>query len=298
MSIKQTSLESAGSNLASLLVCCADQIGTIASLATFFAERGLSISRYAEYTDSGQCYTRFEWSLNDLWEDEQAFAADFGRLASLYDASFDVRFTNSKQSVGLFVSTQAHGLIDMLNKVEANYFSNADIRFIVGDDPSMQKVADRHGVPFFYIATDTVAKENAPLEYEKKQLDIIHRYKPDYVGLVGYKKVLSVNFIDKAICPIIGVNHSFLPSLTGAKPFQMAHDRGVKLIGATSHFVTAEVGEGPIIEQDVARVPSAASVQEMIKVGRDIQQKVFASAMLKVLEHKTILHKNRTIIFD
>ena len=298
MSIKQTSLESGELNLASLLVCCADQIGTIASLATFFAERDLSISRYAEYTDNGQCYTRFEWSINDLWEDEHAFAAEFSRLANLYKASFDVRFMNRKQSIGLLVSRQAHGLIDMLNKVEANYFSNADIRFIVSDDQSTQKIADRHGVPFFYIAIDSAATENSSLEYEKKQLDIIHRYKPDYLGLVDYKQVLSANFVEQVTCPIVGVNHSFIPSLIGTKPFQIAHDRGVKLIGATSYFVTAQVGDGPIIEQDVARIRSGASVQEMIKVGRDIQQKVFASAMLKVLEHKTILHKNRTIIFD
>lgn len=280
-------------DVATLTLCCVDQVGIIASLANFFAERGLNISRYAEYTDDGQFFSRFEWVLNDRWEDEAAFASEFDQLADGYKATFEVRFVNRRQSIGLFVSKQAHALIEMLNKVEANYFPNLDIRFIVGNHQSMQRIADRHGVPFFYIAT-----QGDTLEYEKKQLDIIHRYKPDYVGLARYMKVLSANFIGKAGCPIINIHHSFLPSFVGAKPYQMAYDRGVKLIGATSHFVTAELDQGPIIEQDVARVLAGASVQDMIKMGRDIEQKVFARAMLKVLEHKAIVYKNRTIIFD
>lgn len=293
MNANQTKYTLNQPDVASLTLCCVDQVGIIASLANFFAERDLNISRYAEYTDDGQFFSRFEWVLNDRWEDEMAFSSEFNQLADAYQATFEVRFMNRRQSVGLFVSKQAHALIEMLNKVEANYFPNLDIRFIVGNQQSLQRIADRHGVPFFYIST-----EGDTLEYEKKQLDIIHRYKPDYVGLARYMKVLSANFINKAGCPIINIHHSFLPSFVGAKPYQMAYDRGVKLIGATSHFVTAELDQGPIIEQDVARVLAGASVQDMIKMGRDIEQKVFARAMLKVLEHKTIIYKNRTIIFD
>ncbi|MFT6407261.1 MAG: formyltetrahydrofolate deformylase [Arenicella sp.] len=293
MNIDQAVSNISQSDHASLLLCCVDKVGIIASLANFFAERGLSISRYAEYTDDGQFFSRVEWLLNDRWEDEAEFAEEFAQLANVYDATFESRFMNRRQSIGLFVSKQAHALIEMLNKTEANYFPNLDIRFIVGNDSSMQRIADRHGVPFFHIATNGDA-----LEYEKKQLEIIHRYKPDYVGLARYMKVLSANFIDTAGCPIINIHHSFLPSFVGAKPYQMAYDRGVKLIGATSHFVTADLDQGPIIEQDVERVLAGASVADMIKMGRDIEQKVFARAMLKVLEHKAIVHKNRTIIFD
>ncbi|MGK0375954.1 MAG: formyltetrahydrofolate deformylase [Arenicella sp.] len=293
MNSKQVAQTINQSNVASLLLCCADQVGIIASLANFFAERGLNISRYAEYTDDGQFFSRFEWALNDRWEDEAAFASEFMQLANRYQATFDVRFMTRRQSIGLFVSKQAHALIEMLNKVEAKYFPNVDIRFIVGNDQSMRAIADRHGVPFFFIAT-----QGDTHEYENKQLDIIHRYKPDYVGLARYMKVLSADFINKAGCPIVNIHHSFLPAFVGAKPYQLAYDRGVKLIGATSHFVTAELDQGPIIEQDVARVLAGASVQDMIKMGRDIEQKVFARAMLKVLEHKAIIYNNRTIIFD
>ena len=279
--------------IATLLFSCRDQVGIIAALANFFSQRDLNISRYAEYTDDGQFFSRLEWPMSDRWEDEEAFSAEFSELARHYEAEFEARFMNRCQSIGLFVSRQPHALIEMLNKYEAKFFPNIEICFIVGNDESMQKIADRHGLPFFYIST-----EGDALEYEKKQLDIIQRYKPDYIGLARYMKVLSARFLEEADCPIINIHHSFLPSFVGAKPYQMAYDRGVKLIGATSHFVTAELDQGPIIEQDVARVNPGASVNDMIKMGRDIEQKVFARAMLKVLEHKAIIYKNRTIIFD
>lgn len=293
MDTNQTAHHSGQSKVASLLFCCADQVGIIASLANFFAQRDLSIARYAEYTDDGQFFSRFEWTLTDLWEDEASFSKELAQLAKRYDASFEVRFMNRRQSIGLFVSDQAHVLIEMLNKVEINYFPNLDVQFIVSNDEHTQVIADRHGVPFFYISTECDA-----IKYEQQQLGIIHRYQPDYVGLARYMKVLSANFIDKADCPIVNVHHSFLPSFAGAKPYQMAYDRGVKLIGASSHFVTANVNQGPIIEQGVDRVPTAASVQSMVKMGHDIEQKVFARAMLTVLENKVIVYKNRTITFD
>jgi len=249
-------------NTASLLFNSPDEVGIIAALSNFFSERDLNISRYAEYTDDGQFFSRLEWSLNDRWEDENEFSSEFAGVADKYNASFDVRFMDRVQSVGLFVSKQAHALIEMLNKYEANYFPNMEISFIVGNDESMRRIADRHGMPFFYI------------------------------------QVLSENFIESANCPIINIHHSFLPSFVGAKPYQMAYERGVKLIGATSHFVTPELDQGPIIEQNVGRVAPGACVQDMIKMGRDIEQKVFAQAMLKVLEHKAIIYKNRTIIFN
>ena len=280
-------------NTASLLFSSPDEVGIIAALSNFFSERDLSISRYAEYTDDGQFFSRLEWSLNDRWEDESGFSAEFSDVADKYSASFDVRFMDRVQSVGLFVSKQAHALIEMLNKYEANYFPNMEISFIVGNDESMSRIADRHGMPFFYIPTDCAVDE-----YEKKQLEIVRRYKPDYVGLARYMKVLSENFIQSTGCPIINIHHSFLPSFVGAKPYQMAYERGVKLIGATSHFVTPELDQGPIIEQNVGRVAPGAGVQDIIKMGRDIEQKVFAQAMLKVLEHKAIIYKNRTIIFN
>lgn len=278
---------------ASLLFSSRDQVGIVAPLANFFSERDLSISRYEEFTDDGQFFSRLEWPLDQRWENEAEFSAEFQPLANSYNASFEARFMNRTQSIGLFVSKQAHALIEILNKQEANFVPGVEISFIIGNDASMQKIADRHGVPFFYVATD-----GDTLTYEREQLKIIKRYQPDYLGLARYMKILSANFIEQTGCPIINIHHSFLPSFVGAKPYQMAYDRGVKLIGATSHFVTAELDQGPIIEQDVQRVKPGASVQDMIDMGRDIERRVFAGALSKVLQHKAIIYKNRTIIFN
>jgi len=279
--------------IASLLFSSRDQVGIIASLANFFSERNLNISRYEEFTDDGQFFSRLEWRLNDRWVNEEAFALEFQSLVDEFNAEFEVRFMNQKQSLGLFVSKQPHALIEILNKHEANFVPGLEIGFIIGNDESIQRIADRHGIPFFYVPTDgDIAK------HEAQQLEIIHRYKPDYLGLARYMKVLSSNFIDQAGCPIVNIHHSFLPSFVGAKPYQMAYERGVKLMGATSHFVTPDLDQGPIIEQDVQRINTGSSVQQMIKMGRDIEQRVFARAILKVLEHKTIVYKNRTIVFN
>ena len=293
METNQTTDSPTQSNVVSLLICCPDKVGITAALANFFAQRELNLSRFSEHSGSGQFFARFEWVLNDLWEDEASFTADFFELASEYEASFNVRFMNRRQAIGLFVSTESHALIELLNKVEASYFPTLDIRFIVGNEQSMRRIADKHGVPFFCIPTDEDA-----LSYEKKQLEIIRRYKPDYIGLAHYSKDFSANFIERAACPIITIAQSFLPPLVGPDPFQMAYDRGVKLIGATAHFVTATLDQGPIIEQDAKRVRAGASVEDIVKTGRAIEQKVFARAMLRVLEHKVMVYKNRTIIFN
>jgi len=151
-----TARDSQIKSVASLLFSCPDQVGIIAALANFFASRDLNISRYAEYTDDGYFFSRSEWPLNDRWEDEQAFNQEFAELADHYGADFEARFMNRRQSVGLFVSKQPHALIEMLNKYEANYFPNIEISFIVGNEQSIQELADRHGLPFFYIPTTVV----------------------------------------------------------------------------------------------------------------------------------------------
>lgn len=282
---------------ASLLFSCKDGVGVIAALANFFTERDLNISRYEEFTDDGQFFSRCEWHLNDRWNSEVEFSEEFSSVADTFDAWHEVKFMNAKQTLGLFVSKQSHALIEVLNKVESNFFPALEVSFIVGNDESMGKVADRYGLPFFYIPTSN-SKQGDALEYEAKQLEIIHRYQPNYVGLARYMKVLSANFIQHASCPIINILHSFLPSFVGATPYTMAYERGVKLIGATSHFVTAELDQGPIIEQDVVRVKPGSSIQDMIRMGGDIEKSVFVSALQKVLQHKTIVYKNRTIIFN
>nr|WHW29633.1 putative formyltetrahydrofolate deformylase [uncultured bacterium] len=280
-----------------LLFSCADQAGIISTLANFFAERGLSISRLEEFTDDGHLFLRLEWMLNQRWENQLDFASEFETLASQFSATFTARFFNQTQTIGLFASAQAHALVEILSRHEASYFPNVEISFIVGSDESIRPLADRYATPFFHIPISTDSNQDA-LDYEQRQIDILHRYRPDFLALAHYTKVLSANFLRRAGCPIINIQPSFMPSLESAQPYRMAYKRGVKLIGASSHFVTAELDQGPIIEQDVCRAGAGASLDEFIQMGREIERKVFARAILKVLQHKTMIHNNRTIVFN
>ena len=137
-----------------------------------------------------------------------------------------------------------------------------------------------------------------PAKHEPAQLEIIQRYAPDVIGLARYMKILTKDFIDQAGCRIVNIHHSFLPSFVGARPYEMAYERGVKLIGATSHFVIPALDQGPIIEQDVIRVEPGDSVEHMKRAGRDVEKKVFANALGKTLQHKTITYDNKTIVFN
>ena len=136
------------------------------------------------------------------------------------------------------------------------------------------------------------------MELEAQQLEVIARYQPHFIGLARYMKILSEHFIDQAACPIVNIHHSFLPSFVGAKPYEMAYERGVKLMGATSHFVIPALDQGPIIEQDVSRIRSGYSVEKLKQIGRDTEKKVFAQALKKVFEHKAVVYRGRTVIFE
>jgi len=279
-----------------LLVQCDDTLSALELLAGFFSERNVIVARHEKITCDNRLFSRFEWSISSVtqeWEDQDAFSVDFQPLAKQLNAQFSVRFMSQPQSVGLFVSTKAHVVLDVLNKCQNSSFPSIDLRFIVGSDQQMQQVADRHGVPFFFIATDGNA-----LAYEKQQLEIVSRYKPDYIGLAHYKNILSANFIKQVNCPIINVHHGFLSSLHNVKSNQMAYENGVKLVGATARFVTPELDQGPIIEQNVRTIQSACCAEEIAQASQMIEQQVFSDALLKVLEHKVIVYKNRTIIFN
>jgi len=278
---------------AALIFSCQDQVGIIADLGTFFAKRDLNILRYEEFVDDGRFFSRLEWTLNDRWDSVDEFSHEFSELAQSKNANFDVHFMKDTQSLGLFVSKQPHALIQILNKQEAGFFPKTDIGFIVSNSKASEKIAQRHDIPFYFISTKGDRKD-----FEAKQLEIIQRYQPSCIGLARYMKVLSEDFLSELNCPIVNIHHSFLPSFVGARPYHMAYEKGVKLIGATSHFVTPELDQGPIIEQDVTRVRSGMSIKDMMKMGQDIEQRVFATAIQKVLEHKTIVYKNRTLVFN
>jgi len=279
---------------ACLLFRCADQVGIIAELVLFFRDSNVSICRFEEYTDSQYFFARLEWRGDHPWVTTQAFEEAFHAVASTFDnVSFRAHFFEKPQRLGLFSSKEPHALIEAINKWEAGDFPNTEICFLIANSKEIQKHAQRHDIPFYFVKTF-----KDPTRHEPVQLEIIKRHAPDVIGLARYMKILTKEFIDQTGCRIVNIHHSFLPSFVGARPYEMAYERGVKLIGATSHFVIPALDQGPIIEQDVIRVEPGDSVEHMKRSGRDVEKKVFANALAKTLQHKTITYDNKTIVFN
>lgn len=270
---------------------CPDRPGIVAELSAFLAEHRCNILALEQHVEQDRFFIRIEWEDNGAWQDSDAFAADFSALPVSVGGELDIHFFNRPQSLGLFVSREPHALLEVLNKIELGDLVDAQVSFIIGN-VDHSAIAARVSVPFYFVPT----KDNP--DFEAQQLEIIAKHNPDFIGLARYMKILSEEFIDRAACPIINIHHSFLPSFVGAKPYEMAYERGVKLMGATSHFVIPELDQGPIIEQDVSRIRSGYSVEKLKQIGRDTEKKVFAQALKKVLEHKTVVFSGRTVVFE
>lgn len=279
---------------ACLLFQCNDKVGIIAELVVFFKDHQVSISRFEEYTDQQYFFARLEWEGDHPWESVQDFDAAFQLVANQFEeASHRAYFFDQPQRLGLFASKEPHALIEAITRTEAGDYPNTEICFLVSNSRSIEKYATRHLIPFYFIKT-----YKDPAKHEEAQLDVIRRYRPDVIGLARYMKILSADFIAAAQCPIVNIHHSFLPSFIGAKPYELAYQRGVKLIGATSHYVIPALDQGPIIDQGVIGVKPGDSVEHMKKIGRDVEKRVFAKALQKVLQHKTITYDNKTIVFN
>ena len=277
-----------------LLLRCQDEVGIIAALVEFFRDHKISISRFEEYTDLSNFFARLEWRGDHPWTSGVDFAKVFQSVAAGFKgASFRVHFFDQPQKLGLFSSKEPHTLIEALSKCEAGDYPNTEVSFLIANSPSIEKYAKRYDIPFYYVKT-----YKDPARHEKEQLEIIAEHSPNLIGLARYMKILTKEFIAAAGCPIVNIHHSFLPSFVGAKPYELAYERGVKLIGATSHYVIPALDQGPIIEQDVVRVEPGDSVEHMKRIGRDVEKKVFATALGKALQHKTITYDNKTIVFN
>ena len=205
---------------------------------------------------------------------------------------FRLYFADTKPRMAIFVSKMSHCLYDLLARYSADDW-HVDIPLIISNHPDMESVAKRFGIPYHYFP---ITKENKE-EQEKKQLELLDKNRITFCVLARYMQVLSPNFIDRYPNKIINIHHSFLPAFAGAKPYHAAHERGVKVIGATSHYVTSELDAGPIISQDVAHISHKDTVEELIKKGRDLEKIVLSHAVEKHIERKILAYKNRTVVF-
>ena len=239
-------------------------------------------------------FMRIEWELKDFLVPQEKIEDYFATLyAQKYEMNFRLYFSDTKPRMAIFVSKMSHCLFDLLARYTAGEW-NVEIPLIISNHPDLQHVAERFGIPFHLFPITKETKE----EQEKKEMELLAKHKITFIVLARYMQVISEQMINAYHNRIINNHHSFLPAFVGAKPYHAAFERGVKIIGATSHYVTTELDAGPIIEQDVVRITHKDTVQDLVNKGKDLEKIVLSRAVQKHIERKVLAYKNKTVIFN
>ncbi len=275
---------------------CPDRIGIVARIATFLADLGGLIVEAAYHTDqdTGWFFTRQEISADtlaiDIDELRTRFAALAGDLA--VDSDWRIADTARRRRVVLLVSKEGHCLYDILGRVATGEL-DVDVPAVIGNHPGLAAITEAHGIPFHHVPFPVDGRQAAFARLR----ELVESGDPDAIVLARFMQIVPAGLCAEWSGRALNIHHSFLPSFVGAKPYHQAHRRGVKLIGATCHYVTAELDAGPIIEQDVIRVGHADSITDMVRRGRDIEKVVLARGLRWHLEDRVLVHGNQTVIF-
>lgn len=275
---------------------CPDQPGIIAVITDFITTNRGNIIYLDQYVDrqNGIFYMRVEWELEDFMIPTQKIDEYFNTLyARRYELTYRISFSSRRQKMAIFVSRMSHCLYDMLARHMAGEW-DVDIPVIISNHPDLAIAGKQFGIPFEHIP---VTRDNKA-EMEQREFEILDRYGVDFIVLARYMQVLSEDFIGRYPNRIINIHHSFLPAFVGAKPYHQAYERGVKLIGATSHYVTADLDAGPIIEQDVVRISHKDTIDDLVKKGRDLEKIVLSRAVEKHIQRKILTYNNKTVVFS
>ena len=278
---------------ATLLISCPDRRGLVAKFANFIYANGGNIIHADQHTDfaAGLFLTRIEWQLDGFNLPREFIAPAFSAIAQPLDAQWQLHFSDSIPRIAIWVSRQDHCLFDLIWRQRAKEFA-AEIPLIMSNHPNLQDVAEQFGIDFHHIP---ITKDNKA-EQEAQQLELLQKYKIDLVVLAKYMQIVSADFIEK-FPKIINIHHSFLPAFVGANPYHRAFERGVKIIGATAHYATADLDAGPIIEQDVVRVRHRDEIDDLIRKGKDLERVVLARAVRLHLQNRVLVYTNRTVVF-
>lgn len=276
-----------------VLLSCPDQKGLVAKLANFIYSNGGNIIHADQHTDLevGRFLSRMEWQLQEFNLPREIIAPAFEAIARPLEADWQLFFSDQPSRIALWVSKQDHCLLDLLWRYQAGELP-ARIPLILSNHPLLQPVAANFGIDFHHLP---ISPETKP-EQEAKALQLLQEYEIDLVVLAKYMQILSPAFLEQAP-QVINIHHSFLPAFVGANPYHQAYERGVKIIGATAHYVTPELDAGPIIEQDVVRVSHRDEVQDLIRKGKDLERIVLARAVRLHLQHRILMYDNRTVVF-
>ena len=281
---------------AKLLLHCPDKPGILAEVTDFITVNKGNIIYLDQYVDHVEniFFMRIEWELKDFLVPQEKIEDYFATLyAQKYEMNFRLYFSDTKPRMAIFVSKMSHCLCDLLARYTAGEW-NVEIPLIISNHPDLQHVAERFGIPFHLFPITKETKE----EQEKKEMELLAKHKITFIVLARYMQVISEQMINAYPNRIINIHHSFLPAFVGAKPYHAAFERGVKIIGATSHYVTTELDAGPIIEQDVVRITHKDTVQDLVNKGKDLEKIVLSRAVQKHIERKVLAYKNKTVIFN
>lgn len=289
-------MEKKHTDTAVLRMHCPDQPGIIAVITDFItSNRGniLYLDQYVDRTE-GIFYMRVEWDLDGFLIPKEKLKDYFQTLyGQRYQLTHRLSFTSHRQRMAIFVSKMSHCLYDLLSHYIAGEW-DVEIPVIISNHPDLEIVGKQFNIPFEVVPVTRDNKE----EMEKREFEILDSYGIDFIVLARYMQVLSEEFINRYPNHIINIHHSFLPAFVGAKPYHQAFERGVKLIGATSHYVTTELDAGPIIEQDTARITHKDTVADLVKKGRDLEKIVLSRAVEKHIQRKILTYKNKTVVFS
>jgi formyltetrahydrofolate deformylase len=284
----------APADLATLLVTCPDRRGIVAALAQLLAGHGANILDSDQHSDlaAGLFFQRLRCDLSELSTDRGTLERALGEVATRFHMQLRVSYGDRKKKIAIFVSKFDHCLYDLLLRQRAGEL-DGDVVAIVSNHPDLEPVAEQFGLPYhlFPITKETKA------EVERHELELLRELCVDLVVLARYMQVLSDAFVSELPARILNIHHSFLPAFVGGKPYHQAHARGVKLVGATAHYATAELDEGPIVDQDVERVSHRDSVEDLIRRGRDLEKVVLARAVRAHLDDRVLVYGNKTVVF-
>ena len=281
---------------AKLLLHCPDKPGILAEVTDFITVNKGNIIYLDQYVDHVEniFFMRIEWELKDFLVPQEKIEDYFRTLyGQKYEMDFRLYFSDVKPRMAIFVSKLSHCLFDMLARYTAGEW-NVEIPLIISNHPDLQHVAERFGIPFYLFPITKETKE----EQERKEMELLAKHKITFIVLARYMQVISEQMINAYPNKIINIHHSFLPAFVGAKPYYAAFQRGVKIIGATSHYVTTELDAGPIIEQDVVRITHKDSIEDLVNKGKDLEKIVLSRAVQKHIERKVLAYKNKTVIFS
>ncbi len=275
---------------------CSDQKGIIAAVTNFIHQKGGNITYIDQYVDrpNEAFFMRIECDFMDDSFNLSKFKKNFNdNIGNRFSLNCNFYLKSDKPKMAVFVSKYDHCLYDILAKQQSGELA-AEIPFILSNHPDLEIIAKRFEVPFHYIPFSKETKSDA----ENMQLELLKKYKVDFIVLARYMQIISSKLIDEYNQKIINIHHSFLPAFPGAKPYHSAYNRGVKIIGATSHYVTEELDAGPIIEQDITRVSHLNSIADFIEKGRDLERIVLLRALKLHVNRKVMVYGNKTVIFS